>query len=88
MLSLPKRIQIQKVNNTALSKQYFKTEGRTPGNFHYDLLVTLKGGKKERQHKECEDQDQPIRTLQEQPTRMLSAHLINIEIELCPGEHG
>jgi hypothetical protein len=66
-----------------------KIEGRTPGNFHYDLPVTLKVGKKERQEGLCEDQDQPIRTLQEQSTKMLfSAHLISIEIEQCPGENG
>jgi hypothetical protein len=42
----------------------------------------IKKWKKERQDRWCEDEDQPIRTLQEQPTKMLlSAHLISIENE-------
>jgi hypothetical protein len=64
-------------------KGKYETEGRVPGNLHYDLPVTFKGGKggkKERQAKGHEDQDPPIRTLQEQPTKiLLSAHPISIE---------
>jgi hypothetical protein len=59
-----------------------ETEGRAPGNLHNDLPMTLKCGKKERQDKGCEDQGQPIRMLQAQPTKMLlSAHLISIQID-------
>jgi hypothetical protein len=47
-------------------------EGKTPENLHYDLPMTFKGGKKERQGGLCEDQDQPIRTLHTQPTKVLS----------------
>jgi hypothetical protein len=35
----------------------YETKGRVPGNLHYDLLVTLKGGKKERLDRSCEDQN-------------------------------
>jgi hypothetical protein len=46
--------------------------------------VTLKDGKKERQ-----DWFWPIRTLKEQPTRMLlSAHLISTEIDQQPEDNG
>jgi hypothetical protein len=32
-------------------------ERRVSGNLHYDLPVTLKGGKKKRQYRWCEDLD-------------------------------
>jgi hypothetical protein len=51
--------------------------------------VTLKNEEKERQQGLCEDQDQLIRTLQEQSTKMLLyAHIISIEIEQLPEENG
>jgi hypothetical protein len=51
--------------------------------------MTLKGRKKERQDWQYENQNQPIRTLQEQLTKMLlSTHLSSIEIKQCLGENG
>jgi hypothetical protein len=39
------------------SEEGNETDRRAPRNLHYDLFVTLKGGKKERQDEQCEDQD-------------------------------
>jgi hypothetical protein len=72
-----------------LGLQVNEAEGEASEDLHYDLPVILKGRKKERQDRLCEDWDGLIRILQEQPTKMLlSAYLISIENEQCLGENG
>jgi hypothetical protein len=60
---------------TVTSSEEGNERGRALGNLHYDLPVTLKYGKKEKQDRWCEDHDQPIRPLHSK--MLLSAHLVS-----------